>query len=89
MMYPYITLKDETLITHTQIIENNGAKEIEVHFERPTSDGFDSARCLLPSYEWIMREGFTDDEIAAFCKLMEYNAHLLYRYAENGGLQIA
>ena len=88
-MYPYITLNDETLITHSHLIGSNEAYEVEVHFERPTKTGFDSARCLLPSYEWIKIEGFTDEEIAKFCRLLESNAHLLYKYAESGGLQIA
>ena len=50
MMYPYITLADETEITHSQIIEVDGTQTVEVHFERPNENGFDSARCVLPSY---------------------------------------
>ena len=49
MMYPYITLADETEITHSQIIEVDGTQTVEVHFERPNENGFDSARCVLPS----------------------------------------
>ena len=52
MMYPYITLADETEITHSQIIESDGQQNVEVHFERPTETGFDSARCVLPTYQW-------------------------------------
>ena len=89
MMYPYITLFDETEITHSHLINNYGINEIEVHFERPTDVGFDAARCLLPSYQWIKNEGFSDKEIQFFTQLVETNAHLLYKYAENGGLQIA
>ena len=89
MMYPYITLYDETEITHSHLLENNGAMEVEVHFERPTSTGFDSARCGLPSYQWITRDGFSDEEIQVFVELLRSNAHLLYKYAESGGLRIA
>jgi hypothetical protein len=63
MMYPYITLSDETLITHSHILDNEDNKSIEVHFERPTIDGFNSARCSLPSYEWILKDGYTNNEI--------------------------
>ena len=42
MMYPYMTLSDETEIVHSQIVEKNGVDTILVHFERPTDDGFDS-----------------------------------------------
>lgn len=89
MMYPYIILADETEIVHSQIIEENGEKYIEVHFERATEEGFDVARCSLPSYKWIKREGFSDEEIELFEKILHSNAHLLFKYAENGGVNIA
>lgn len=50
MMYPYMTLQDETEITHSQILEVEDKAMVEVHFERPTNNGFDSARCILPDY---------------------------------------
>ena len=34
MMYPYMTLTDETEIVHSQIIEEQGEKKVIVHFER-------------------------------------------------------
>lgn len=89
MLYPYMTLGDGTEIVHSQIIEKNGEQTITVHFERPTEDGFDSARCELPHYNWISRSGYSDDEITVFDQLLHCNAHLLYKYAVNGGVQIA
>ena len=62
-MYPYITLADETEITHSHLIEADGNQTVEVHFERPTETGFDSARCVLPSYQWKFSEGFTPEEM--------------------------
>ena len=44
MMYPYMTLSDETEIVHSQLIEDKGIKKVIVNFERPTDNGFDSAR---------------------------------------------
>ena len=32
MMYPYMTLADETEIVHSQIIEENGVKKVIVKF---------------------------------------------------------
>ena len=81
-MYTYITLSDETLITHSQILDKDGAKTVEVHFERPIIAGFDSARCSLPSYKWILRDGYSDEEILNFEQFLRSNAHLFYRYAE-------
>ena len=89
MMYPYMILADETEIVHSQIIEKDGMKKIIVNFERPTENGFDSARCELPDYKWIKKTGYSDEEIKMFEELLHNNAHLLYRYAENGGIQIA
>ncbi|WP_347490623.1 hypothetical protein ABDB91_05550 [Desulfoscipio sp. XC116] len=43
MMYPYITFADETEIVHSHISEDNGVQCVEVHFERPTEEGFDMA----------------------------------------------
>ena len=43
MMYPYMTLADETEIVNSQIIEKDGIKKVIVNFERPTENGFDSA----------------------------------------------
>jgi hypothetical protein len=82
-------LDDETEITHSHIIEKNEIKEVEVHFERPAEHGFDTARCSLPTYTWIKREGYSDEEIIKFEEFLRSNAHLLYKYAENGGIKIA
>ena len=72
-----------------KLLKKEGIKKVIVNFERPTEDGFDSARCELPDYKWTEREGYSDEEIALFEELLHSNAHLLYKYAENGGIQIA
>ena len=78
VMYPYMTFEDGTEVVHSDL------------FERPTAEGFDSARCELPSYNWTMWEGhFTDEEKRGFETFLSNNAHLLYRYAANGGAKVA
>ncbi|MCL2019481.1 MAG: hypothetical protein FWG70_06930 [Oscillospiraceae bacterium] len=89
MMYPYMTLADETEIVHSHLKDENGVKTISVHFERSKPYGFDSARISLPSYQWITRDGFTDDEIKKFENFAARHAHSLFYYAEIGGLDIA
>ncbi len=89
MMYHYMTLADETEIVHSHIIEENGVKKVIVNFERPTENGFDSARCELPDYKWTEKEGFSESEIEMFEELLHSNAHLFYKYAESGGIHIA
>ena len=86
MMYPYMTLADETEIVHSQILDGN---KVIVHFERPTENGFDTARCELPEYKWIKKSGYSLEEIKKFEEFLQFNAHLIYRYAGSGGIQIA
>lgn len=88
MLYPYITLVDGTEIMHTHVFEEDGLKKVEVHFERPKEGGFDTARCQLPSYKWLTRDGFTDEEIRLFDQLVRSNAHLFYKYGANGGVKL-
>ena len=89
MLYPYITLGDGTEVLHTQIIEEDGIEKVEVHFERPFEDGFVSARFVLPSYEVIVRDNVTDEELIFFKEFLEHNAHLIYEFAKTGGVNIA
>lgn len=89
MMYPYMTLQDETEIVHSHIIDEDGKQKVIVHFERPTEEGFDSARCELPDYKWLFIKGYSKEEVNFFEQLLHSNAHLLYKYAANGGVHIA
>ena len=89
MLYPYITLGDGTEILHSQIIEEEDMMKVEVHFERPLKDGFAVARCELPTYKWIRKENFSEEDIALFTEFLENNASLIYKYARSGGISIA
>ena len=89
MMYPFMTLPDETLITHSHLLGDGEQKSVEVHFERPIYGGFDMARCSLPSYEWIIRDGYSNEEIEEFEQMLRHGAHIFYKYAELGGMGIA
>lgn len=85
-IYEYMTLSDETMVLHSQILDGN---RIHVTFERPTESGFDTARAELPSYTWLENRGFSEKEIGRFNRLMRRNAHLFYKYAADGGLKLA
>ena len=85
MLYPYVTLGDGTEVLHTQIIEEDGIEKVEVHFERSFEDGFVSARFILPTYEVIVRDNVSDEELSFFKELLENNAHLIYEFARAGG----
>ena len=85
MLYPYMTLNDGTEVCYSQILEGH---KVVVNFERPTEDGFDSARCELPSYTWLYNDGYSEEEIRKFTALMHRHAHLFYTFAEDRGYRI-
>ncbi len=89
MMYPYMTLGDGTEIVHSQLIKEENNQRVIVHFEKPVPEGFWDARCELPDYRWTEVHGFSDEDIRFFTTWLENNAHLIYRYAANGGIRIA
>ena len=62
MMYPYMTLPDDTEITHSDIINNNGKEQVQVYIETPIDGGFKDATCILPDYEWTVH-GYTEEEM--------------------------
>lgn len=85
MLYPYVTLGDGTEVLHTQIIEKDGIETVEVQFEKAIETGFKSARCILPTYEWINIENYSKEELEFLTKLVESNAHIIYEFARVGG----
>ena len=91
MMYPYVKYEDGTEVVFSNIyINENGEECIDVHFERPTENGFDSVRIKLPSYTIEIWEGnYSEEEISFFKKVVENSADVFYKYARVGGLEIA
>ena len=65
-------------IAEKLVFGENTNPTVEVNFERPTPHGFDSARCELPSYHWIERTGYSDEEIEEFLEFLKNNAHLIF-----------
>ena len=49
MRYPYMTLADETEISHSSM-EDDGT--VRVYIETPCEGGFHHAECILPGYQW-------------------------------------
>ncbi len=91
MMYPYVKYSDGTQVLFSNIYIDDEEREcIDVHFERPTEDGFDSVRIKLPTYEITIWEGnYTEEEIAFFKEVVGNSSDLFYKYAKEGGLKFA
>ena len=84
MMYPYLTLNDQTEITHSEMKEDGSVK---VYIETPDENGgFHSAVCWLPEYRWENIQGYTEEEMSFFRDLVRNNAHLMLEFSQDGGV---
>ena len=90
-MYPFCKYSDGTEVVFSGIIKNDkGEETIQIHFERPTENCFDSIRFELPSYNVLYKEGnYTDEEIELFRTVVEHGAPSFFRWAREGGIKIA
>ena len=82
MMYPFLQLEDNTEIVHSEMLDGENVK---VYIERPVDGGFCSAVCYLPQYDWVDISGFSREDIKQFQELLESTAHLIFRFAKEGG----
>ncbi len=86
MMYPFLQLDDQTEIVHSDMLSDGSVK---VYIEKPVDGGFHSATCFLPKYEWKGIDGFTDDDIERYQKIVESVAHLIIQFSQGGGFENA
>ena len=87
MMYPFITLNDDTEITHSEMKPDGSVK---VYIETPDENGgFHSAVCWLPQYRWENVKGYTTEEMSFFQELIRNNAHLILEFSQDGGVLYA
>ena len=89
MLYPFMTLNDETEIVHSEILENDGQEKVKVVIEKPVMDGFHSAVCWLPDYQWENVKGFTPQEVQEYQAFIESVAHVIIELARDGGFNRA
>lgn len=89
MLYPFMTLNDNTEIVHSEILIINGKERVKVCIEKPVYQGFQSVECYLPEYEWKNNEGFSDKDIERFQELLESTAHIIIELAREGGFDNA
>ena len=87
MMYPFLTLDDQTEIVHSEMYEDGSVK---VYMEKPDEkDCFHHATCYLPSYKWTEIFGFNDTELERLKEVIESTAHLILQYSKEGGFENA
>jgi len=84
VMYPFMTLNDETEITHSEMKPDG---RVKVYIETPDEkDGFHSAVCWLPDYTWEQIEGYSEKEMAYFKRMIRNNAHVILEFSQDGGV---
>ena len=87
MMYPFLTLDDNTEIVHSEMLSDN---RVKVYIEKPDEKMcFCHATCWIPSYQWEDIEGFTDTDICRYESILKDTAHLILRFSQEGGLENA
>ena len=87
MMYPFLTLDDQTEIVHSEMLPDN---RVKVYIEKPDAwDCFHHATCYLPSYEWVDIFGFTQADIKRYQEIIESTAHLILEFSKEGGFENA
>ena len=81
-MYPFMTLNDDTEITHSEMKPDGTVK---VYIETPDEKYcFKHATCYLPSYTWEDIYHFDKKEIEHFQEIIESTAHLIMEFSQEG-----
>ena len=78
-MWNYASLEDETHIFYSNLHEDGS---VSIAIERPHDWGFDSAKCLMPSYARSDVNGFSDEEVADIESFLRDNAPLIFELSE-------
>lgn len=86
MMYPFLVLDDKTEIVHSETLSDG---RVRVYCEKPVHGDLLSASCFLPDYQWQDVDGFTPEEIAYLESVVRNSAHLILRFAKEGGFENA
>ncbi len=87
MLYPYMTLKDETEVAFSEIKQVNNRETLTVYFEKPVVGGFVTAECVLPDYKWTVK-GLTASEINTLQTFVERNSKSFFKFARQGGVGV-
>ncbi|MBR5220366.1 MAG: hypothetical protein IKV66_05210 [Clostridia bacterium] len=81
MMYPFITLEDQTEIVHSDILPDN---KLIIYIEKPATDEcFHHAVLRIPEYQWEQIKGFTKDELNEYQAIIRRIESSLYENAKS------
>ena len=87
MVYPFMTLEDNTEITHTEMLTDG---RVKVYVDTPDAkDCFHSLVCWLPSYQIEDVRGYSDKEVGKYVEFIQKAAYLIMEFAQEGGFEHA
>ncbi|MBO4508744.1 MAG: hypothetical protein J5747_08920 [Spirochaetaceae bacterium] len=87
MIYPFMTLNDDTEIVHSEM---NPEGKVKVMMETPDEKlGFKQATCILPDFDWRDINGYSDDELNYLKELVASETHLILEFSQTGGFDNA
>ena len=87
MMYPFMTLNDNTEIVHSEMGMDG---KVKVMIETPDEKiGFKQATCILPDFEWKEINGYTESELNYLKDLVDSEKHLILEFSQTGGFDNA
>ena len=87
MMYPFLTLNDETEITHSEM-KNDGS--VKIYIEKPDEkDGFHYATIYIPSFRWENVYKFSDSELSDYEDIIKRSQSCILQFAQEGGFDNA
>lgn len=81
MMYPFMTLDDESEIVHSELLSSG---RVKVYIEKPDeNDCFHHMTCYLPDYSIDEVFGLTDAEVQYYMEILRSTAHLILERIED------
>lgn len=87
MMYPFMTLNDDTEIVHSEMRPDG---RVKVYIETPDEKYcFRHATCYLPDYTWEDIYQYSPEDIERFLDIITSTAHLILEFSQEGGFENA
>lgn len=87
MLYPFMTLNDNTEIVHSEMQPDG---RVKVYIETPDAKYcFRHATCWLPEYKWEDVYQYSDEDIEKFEEIIRSTAHLIMEFSQEGGFNSA
>ena len=87
MMYPFMTLNDQTEIVHS---EKKDDGTVKVYVEKPDEkDCCHHMTCYLPGYQLEDVFGFSEQDVERYMEIIRSTAHLIMEFSEEGGFENA